>query len=228
MYTYKRASVTQGDHVWQDPLAYNPIVDGPPYFPGMQAKIARTVDPRAKTTPIHDMMREITSQYTYHQYEDSPAYDMARMAATLVFLRALAVIYQTHHWQSRGPNFYGDHLMYERLYDSVNDSIDQVAERTVSLSGNPVQVSPVLQTQQVAKLVDALYRSRVDTPSVEESVEICIAAENSFLSWLDTARKELDEWGALSQGLDNLIQGLADKHEDNLYLLQQRRNVIGG
>lgn len=76
-------------------------------------------------------------------------------------------------------------------------------------------------------LVDALYKGRIDAPSVDEGVDICIAAENSFLSWLDTAHKELEEWGALSHGLDNLIQDLADKHEDNLYLLQQRRDFMG-
>ena len=59
--------------------------------------------------------------------------EYAEVGIFLDLLRALSFLHQTHHWQSSGANFMGDHLLYSRLYDTVNGEIDGVGERAVGL-----------------------------------------------------------------------------------------------
>ena len=42
-------------------------------------------------------------------------------------LKAMALIHQQSHWTTRGQSFYGDHLLFEKLYDSALEdfSIDE-------------------------------------------------------------------------------------------------------
>ena len=37
----------------------------------------------------------------------------------LACLRAQYWMYQQSHWQVMGPEYYGNHLLFERLYESV-------------------------------------------------------------------------------------------------------------
>ena len=60
----------------------------------------------------------------------------------LAMLRAMHWNYWTSHWQSKGDPFYGDHLMFERIYGSIIDEIDGLAEKMVALIG-PEAVDPV-------------------------------------------------------------------------------------
>lgn len=50
----------------------------------------------------------------------------------LGMLLAMRQNYHSSHWQVGGPNFYGDHQLFERLYGSVSDEIDTLAEKLVA------------------------------------------------------------------------------------------------
>lgn len=45
------------------------------------------------------------------------------------------VYYKTHgfHWNVEGPNFYGMHLMFEKLYTTLWESMDETAEHVRTL-----------------------------------------------------------------------------------------------
>ena len=44
----------------------------------------------------------------------------AELGIFLDLLRALSLLHHTHHWQTMGSQFYGDHLLYQRLYDGFS------------------------------------------------------------------------------------------------------------
>lgn len=148
------------------------------------------------------------------------------LSLILVYLRALAIIHQAHHWQTRGPQFYADHELFDRLYNDVVGEIDSVAERIVG-SGGQGLVNPVDQSKNVAALVELLYQealpSPVETPA--DYVEVSKNAEIKFLYLVNLLAEKLKQVGDLTRGTDNLLAGVEDKHEEHVYLLTQRVKV---
>ena len=57
------------------------------------------------------------------------------LKALLSCLRALRMSHHTAHWQVKGTPFYGDHLLFERLYTAIDDEIDGLGEKMVSKYG---------------------------------------------------------------------------------------------
>lgn len=145
---------------------------------------------------------------------------LPELAVFLVFLRYLALVHQTHHWVSKGGTFYGDHLLFERLYDGVSGEIDSIAEKIVGL-GHESSVDLPLQVKQVDKLVAGSNRTST-IPRPSELARQSFVAEMSFLKAASRLTQTLKERGLLTRGLDNLLAGIEDKHEGHVYLLKQR------
>ena len=145
-----------------------------------------------------------------------PSNENARALATLVAL--LRAVYQTHqasHWQTRAKSYYGDHLLYQRLYEDTLPEIDQVAERAIGMGGLEL-MDPGKQSSLTTRFVSAIRGNR-GLPSPRGLAQTSLRAEMALLQAID----EVLSLGA-SQGTQNLLQGIADKHEGHLYLLQQR------
>lgn len=53
---------------------------------------------------------------------------------------SLDLAYQTKqaHWNVKGPNFYGLHLLFDQLYIQLGVAVDDFAERAVALGGQAV------------------------------------------------------------------------------------------
>jgi hypothetical protein len=49
-----------------------------------------------------------------------------------------------------------------------------------------------------------------------------LAAERSYVDFVSEMKSSFEEEGVLSDGVDNFLQGIADKHGSHIYLLQQR------
>lgn len=138
------------------------------------------------------------------------------LAVVLAHLRALAMIHQTNHWIASGDASYSDHQLFQHLYESTLEEIDEVAERAVGLSG-PDCVDLMLQVRQLESFINDMCDASQDVePHTSYSAEMCI------LMCLKSASDSLREKGQLTRGLDNLLQGIEDKHEQNVYLLKQR------
>jgi DNA-binding ferritin-like protein len=136
------------------------------------------------------------------------------MKQLLSYLRALSQMYQHMHWRVQGPNYYGDHLLYERLYDGVNAELDQVAEKTIGVSGNSDEISPNEDSGTAAKMLSSLISD--DDPS-DKYPELAIKAEKALVDMIKSLMS-----GDTTDGVEDLLQGIASKHEEHLYLLQQR------
>lgn len=131
----------------------------------------------------------------------------------LVYLRTLAIYYKTAHWQSHGPLYYGDHLLFDRLSKNVEEEIDGVAEKAIGLTQDVSVVNPVNHLKHVIEVLE-IMPTEVEHNS--EFVHTALQFEKRFLSFLEEISKEG------SAGFQNMVGDLADKHEGNVYLLNQR------
>ena len=137
---------------------------------------------------------------------------MRVMSTVLASMRAVRWIHWTAHWQVRGD--YGDHLMFERFYNVMTAEIDTLAEKCVGYFGAPA-VDPF---KQMAKASECMERFKEFDCVHKRS----LAAEEDMQVTLRTLHKVLKDMNSLPLGLDDHIQSLANAHERNIYLLQQR------
>jgi len=203
--------------MWHDPSMYDPLRDGPPYLPPpRKAASVKTADEASAMAVLSQILQNVAAAY-----EQTP---MSELAVLLAFLRAEGMIHQSHHWMTRGTTFYGDHLLYDRLYNDVQEHVDRVAERAVG-SGGHLLAHPTLLAVHVAEIVKSLYGDTPEDPSPEEYPLLSLRTALRFLAVLRMVYAVLEKRGQLSHGTDNLLQDIADKHEEHVYLLKQRTTV---
>tara|TARA_R110000824_G_scaffold82526_2_gene206882 strand:- start:205 stop:1080 length:876 start_codon:yes stop_codon:yes gene_type:complete len=131
----------------------------------------------------------------------------------LGILRAQSLSYQTSHWQVVGDAFYGNHLLFERLYGSVQEQIDQLAEKIVGyLDGDAVSLKP-----QLIKI--AFYAGRWSF--IDCHHERGIKAEKDCQAAIKAAYDGIKANGSMTLGLDDWLMATANAHDANAYLLQQ-------
>jgi DNA-binding ferritin-like protein len=134
-------------------------------------------------------------------------------------LRALGFMHQTHHWLSKGSSFYGDHQLFDRLYTDTLPMIDSLAERCVGFGGE-VLIGAVRQAETMTTILGALASPEGSSP--DGMVLSSLKGVEAFLEYYATCYAALESRGQLSSGTDNLLQGIADKSEEFVYLLKQR------
>lgn len=148
--------------------------------------------------------------------EDWGGVKYCELAVLLSVTRALAQLHQTHHWQAGGETYYGDHLLFDRLYNDVNEEIDQIAERLVGVA-SPDLVDAGTVAAQVERVLREAFK-----PGGQDPTSTSLYAEEMYLEMLASVSTSLDEQDLLSYGTDDLLAGIADKHEEHTYLLKRR------
>lgn len=207
--------------IWDDPTTYDHMTMGPPYLPEMRVRVASTEQDTIKRLVAQEVNASPLAQLYATMLGDYQSIPMGELAVLLTTLRAAAFVHQAHHWQTRGDNFFGDHLLYERLYNESLEPIDQLAERAVG-SGSRLLVHPVVQSTQLAALVKFFTGDIQVDPSPDEYALVGLLTEIRVLAVLGMSYQALDGRDLLSHGTDNLLQDIADKHEGFVYLLRQR------
>lgn len=135
----------------------------------------------------------------------------------LACLRAQYWNYQQSHWQTAGDAYYANHLMFQRLYESVVDQVDTLAEKMVGLLG-PNAVDGM---DLGAKFEQWIRR----WAEVEDHHERGLLSERGLQKCCRDTYELLKKLDKLSLGMDDFLMALANEHETNQYLLQQ---VVGG
>lgn len=186
--------------IWVNPTRFDPTRHSPPYLPSSL---------KLGSGPA-DSLRRMAECYEG---------DFGWLSALLVLIRAAGLVHQAHHWQTRGSGSYGDHLLFGRLYEQAAQGVDPLAERAVGLGG-PGLVDPALQAGQTAACLASVRRVGADG-----MVEVSLAYEQAVLAAIKTVIGVLKERQVLTDGTENLLQDLADKHEELVYLLRQRRTA---
>jgi hypothetical protein len=147
--------------------------------------------------------------------EPNPTLDLQKILAAL---RALRWSYHTKHWMVSGGHFYGDHLLFERLYSgkpSLDDAADSLAEKMVAQLG-PASVS----SRSIWPLAGDFLDRGMATSECPYRQSLAMEQEAQLL--LARAHTSLKQKGALSLGMDDLLMSLANEREQAIYLLKQR------
>lgn len=143
-----------------------------------------------------------------------------QLSVILVHLKYLAALHQNHHWTAVGDPYYGDHLLFERIYGDLAAEIDSVAEKAIGL-GCTANVDLHLLHSQLLKLVVG-QGSATMIPQSTDLAKKSLMAEMNFLAVMKHLCDSLKECGLMTHGLDNLLAGIEDLHEGHVYLLKQR------
>ena len=142
------------------------------------------------------------------------------LSVVLSHLKYLYELHQNHHWTAMGDPFYGDHLLFQRLYDGVTKEVDMIAEKAIGL-GCTANVDLHLVHSQVLKLISGAETATM-IPQSSDLAKKSMMAEMNFLKVIEHVISHLKECGLLTSGLSNMLEGIADAHEGHVYLLKQR------
>jgi DNA-binding ferritin-like protein len=141
--------------------------------------------------------------------------DLIKLAQLhLASLKAMVLIHQHSHWLSKGPNFYGSHLLFQRIYESAQENLDGAAEKFVATFGDDV-LDWSTQTDLLGKVLSKMGSFEGDPFTM--SLEM----EKQFLNLNKTLEDELEKADKLTQGMSNFLEGVADNRETAIYLIQQ-------
>lgn len=135
----------------------------------------------------------------------------------LAILRALEWSHQTAHWKVRGEPFYGDHLLFQKLYQAVGEEIDTLAEKIVGVYG-----PDALTNLSVLSDTHQFIANHAATGAGDSSYQCALQMEEHLQRALKLAYDELKASGEMSLGLDDFLMATANAHETALYLLRQR------
>lgn len=130
-------------------------------------------------------------------------------------LRSAQFAHLTSHWQVNGQSYYGDHLLMMRLYESVTDEIDTLAEKMVAQYGVDA-VSPMPQLTMMSTHLNSLIQKE------KSPLHRALLVEESLQGLFKWAYENLKKQNSMSLGMDDFIMATANSHEGNLYLLRQR------
>ena len=135
-------------------------------------------------------------------------------------LRTQYLSYQTSHWQVVGQSFYGNHLLFARLYESVQKQVDELAEKLVGYLGREV----VGLDHQIKHIAGYTMRwSKIDCHHKRG-----LQSEADLQAALKRAYDGIKQVNAMTLGLDDWIMATANAHEENEYLLQQALTPVPG
>lgn len=143
-----------------------------------------------------------------------------QLSVALVHLKYLYALHQNHHWTAMGDPYYGDHLLFQRLYEGVLPEVDLVAEKAIGLGSTENVSLPLVHTQILKMITGQGTASTI--PHTSDLARKSLMAEMNFLAVMKHLCDSLKEMGLMTHGLDNLLAGIEDKHEGHVYLLKQR------
>lgn len=132
----------------------------------------------------------------------------------LATLRAGYQNYQTAHWQSKGPSFYGDHLLFQRIYDSYLPEIDALAEKMIAMFGN----GSVDQPQQSIFQAFLAKEWALHEDAFKRAYHVEKYVQEKILNAYDSI-KDLKQ---MTLGLDDFLMSMSNAHEGHQYLIGQR------
>lgn len=129
-------------------------------------------------------------------------------------VRAEHQLFWTYHWRSKGAPYYGDHLLWQRLYEARVPEIDRMAEVIMAVGG-PNYVDPLRSWVAVREIIDGSEQRG----SNDAARGVALVADT--LNRIDAANEALGG-AANTLAINNVLAGFADKHLEALYLLRQR------
>ena len=138
----------------------------------------------------------------------------------LATLRAIQWHAWTTHWKTSGPEFYGDHLLYQRIYEGsgggpdIAAQTDGLGERIVALYSPKGMDAVAVQSRTLEVLKGISGKTPVEGALCLEMCALKLGAAAAGLT-----SKLPPQY---SVNLDNFLRSLVDERSTVVYLLQQR------
>jgi len=147
--------------------------------------------------------------------DESKRHEVKLVKTILTYLEVSYLFYQSAHWQTRGTDFYGDHLLFQRIYEGLREEIDSLAEKIVGVySSEHVDFNRRLSCMvTLADFLDMQYIHK-------EYISTGLFLEHKILDLLQEA-----DQSTFSAGVKDMLAGIANTHESHVYLLQQRQQA---
>jgi len=144
---------------------------------------------------------------------DSP---VQLMSEYVDHLRALVMVHQNNHWETSGNNFYGNHLLFQRLYEGVLELADEAAEKTIGVFDTIIQgdVSGIVKRYSVEKPAPSMV-------GPDAYIKSSLKAEDDFQTLARKVYLNLKDSSSLTLGLDDMIMSHSSRSEVHTYLLKQ-------
>ena len=155
-------------------------------------------------------IQKVASRYLLAQ---SP---VTEFQALLAYLRAMHWVHWTNHWQVKGDPQYGDHLLFQRMYEAIPTEIDDLAEKLVAMFG-PEAVDAPLQVTRTQAAIQEIFERAPD-----DIFNRALSMEENLQQMVKTIFDAAEGSGNLSLGMNDYLAALANAHETNVYLLKQR------
>lgn len=158
--------------------------------------------------------------------QDTAKVEAQKLATVLNQMHALRFCYQTLHW---GSADYEEHLLYQRLYESIEEDLDTLAEKMVGLGGDfaAYAINTRLQAEETRYRIEEfgfLYGDAED--GIPDKAARMLAAEQKFQQHIQDTYEEYKAAGFMPLGLDDFLMSLSSKHDTNIYLLKQNLKTV--
>ena len=135
----------------------------------------------------------------------------------LSILHAIRWSHHFAHWTARGVPEYGDHLLFERLYEGMDEEIDELGERLVGEWGPEAfdRVGSLVRAGEMLKLFEG----------TRDPIEHALALELFLRETVERSFAELEAEGRLSLGFNDYLATLTRSHDRFVYFLRSRSNA---
>lgn len=124
----------------------------------------------------------------------------------------------TLHWRAKGSDYYGDHLLYQRLYEARVAELDRMAE-IIAAVGGAGSLDPVKGLEAAKPLV-----ARVEAMQAPDAAKAVVAAQTVMQAM--NAAAQAAQGTPYKLAVENATGGIADSHLEAVYLLQQRLSGV--
>ncbi|WP_118194459.1 Dps family protein [Albibacterium indicum] len=95
------------------------------------------------------------------------------------------------HWNIKGPHFFTLHAKFEELYNAAITTIDELAERILTLGKDPESRYSVFKTQSEIEEVETIGMKDTDmVKAITDNLSILIALERDLLAITSEANDE--------------------------------------
>ena len=119
-----------------------------------------------------------------------------------------------YHWMVSGPHFRDYHLRFSDLYEAVDATIDELAERARMLDGTPITTPSQMESLSVVKASDT--HKRMDAPSM---VKEALAAEDKIIALMHKGIDIANQ--ANDPGTADLLTRFVQVHQKEAWFLRE-------
>lgn len=153
---------------------------------------------------------------------NQPYGELSAINGSLIGLKMMT---QSFHWRVLGKDQYGDHLLLQRIYETIDPFIDKLGEKAVGFGGNALGSSTAMLDTASRFNKGILSKGSNKFDQMHPNDKFMDMTEQGLLVLTSIIQKNMDmmqQKATLTKGLDNLLAGLLDILEDLTYLVGQR------